>query len=199
MSLVSRGTLPTQLSAVNNNVVMMLFWSQQCCTLHAHTEVVKSTQTKYTPAPSDHTPRHFGWRMGGLIKCLMQQQGYALARMCLNNSLPNTHTHFLTNWLCIALSQSTPSLSFILSRLILSIVSPPLLHSCLHFFYIPVVGPSIACSFSTPKCSNESWCASLSVRKLNRVVVGVKLSRHPVGVGWGWGGILHCVSPFQTG
>lgn len=104
MSLVSRGTLPTQLSAVNNNVVMMLFWSQQCCKLHAHTEVVKCTQTKYTPAPSDHTPRHFGWRMGGLIKCLMQQQGYALARMCLNNSLPNTHT--LSNKLALHSTQS---------------------------------------------------------------------------------------------
>lgn len=114
---------------------------------------------------------------------------------CVLTTLFQTHTHFLTNWLCIALSQSTPSISFILLRLILSIVSPPLLHSCLHFFYIPVVGSWIACSFSTPKCSNESWCASLSVRKLNRVVVGVKLSRHPVGVGVGWGGYFTlCIS-----
>lgn len=119
---------------------------------------------------------------------------------CVLTTLFQAHTHFLTNWLCTALSQSIPSflLCVTLSRLILSIVSPPLLHSCLHFFNIPVVGSWIACSFSTPKCSNESWCASLSVRKLNRVVVGVKLSRHPVGVGWGKN-ILHCVSPIQTG
>lgn len=164
----------------------MLFWSQQCCTLHAHTEVVKCTQTKQTPAASDHTPRRFGWWMGGLIKCLMQQQGYALACMCLNNSLPNTHT--LSNKLALYSAQSVhPFFSFIcvtLSRLILSIVSPPLLHSCLHFFYVPVVGSWIACSFRTPKCSNESWCASLSVRKLNRVVLGVKL----IPRGWGGGG-----------
>lgn len=134
--------------------------------------------------------------MGGLIKCLMQQQGYALARMCLNNSLPNTHT--LSNKLALYSAQSVhPFFSFIcvtLSRLILSIVSAPLLHSCLYVFYVPVVGSWIACSFSTPKCSNESWCASLSVRKLNRVVLGVKLSRHPVGVGWGEEYFTLCIS-----
>lgn len=125
----------------------------------------------------------------------MQQQGYALARMCLNNSLPNTHT--LSYKLALHSTQSVhPFFSFIcvtLSCLILSIVSPPLLHSCLHFFYIPVVGSRIACSFRTPKCSNESWCASLCVQKLNRVV-GVKLSHHPVGAGRGEEYFTLCVS-----
>lgn len=111
---------------------------------------------------------------------------------CVLTTLFQTHT--LSNKLALYSTQSVyPIFSFIfvtLSLLILSIVSPALLHSHLYFFFIPVVVSWIACSFSTPKCSNESWSASVSVRELNRVVLGWSSAAIPGGRE----NILHCVS-----